>query len=171
MKKCFACGWGNLPTAKFCAECGRNFRVRPRAGMRAQSRPEDRSIGKGACYPHAESIAQWKAMKARKNKASSTAAAIGLSVGVAAILVAWCADSLAEGIGVAFGIIFITLFVAMWFRQVGSKDYYSVTHAQDIHGQHRCIFCGGRGIWRRTPYKTNSTVCSCSTCKTELFFE
>ncbi len=53
---------------------------------------------------------------------------------------------------------------------MNSSIYYSIPWAKDAKG-HRCIFCGNRGIYRSTPYKTNSTICSCSKCRNFLFYE
>lgn len=49
------------------------------------------------------------------------------------------------------------------------NEYNQVINARAIG--HHCIFYGGKGIYRRTIYKTNNTLADCSKCKTNLWVE
>jgi hypothetical protein len=53
-----------------------------------------------------------------------------------------------------------------------SKGYYhAIPGAVDQNGNHRCIWCGARGIWRKTEYKTENVFCRCSKCHGKLWME
>lgn len=70
------------------------------------------------------------------------------------------------------GVIGLVFTVKQLFSSSMRKsEYYSIQGSRFEQGDHRCIHCGGRGIWRRSPYKTQHVVAACSKCKTELFRE
>lgn len=48
-------------------------------------------------------------------------------------------------------------------------DYYSIPGSKDSNGEHRCIHCGHRGIYRHGEYKTNNEHAKCSKCKEHLW--
>ena len=53
-----------------------------------------------------------------------------------------------------------------------SRDaYYTISGSTDAKGEHRCIWCGARGIWRQGEYQGNSTYCRCSKCRQNLWVE
>lgn len=43
-------------------------------------------------------------------------------------------------------------------------EYYLVDGSRDLDGRHQCIWCGGRGVHRRTEYKTTHVVAKCTSC-------
>lgn len=55
--------------------------------------------------------------------------------------------------------------------QLTAKQYYKIKGTENTNGEHQCIFCGNRGIYRSTIYKTNTVQCKCSKCKNNLFNE
>jgi hypothetical protein len=56
-------------------------------------------------------------------------------------------------------------------RWLSPSEYYSFPGARFESGQHRCIFCGAKGIYRRGEYKTNNKYAQCSQCESPLFAE
>lgn len=56
-----------------------------------------------------------------------------------------------------------------WLRS--STLYYEIEGSRDAQGKHRCIKCGGRGIWRKGQYKSNDVYCYCSKCQFGLWKE
>jgi len=50
-------------------------------------------------------------------------------------------------------------------------EYYQVPGSKSEDGEHLCIFCGGRGIYKHTIYQTYSTLADCSKCKKNLWIE
>lgn len=67
----------------------------------------------------------------------------------------------------------IVLFVLLaFFADISSRSqaqYYAAQGTRTADGEHCCYNCGHKGIYKRTPYKTNSTINACSKCKTYLF--
>ncbi len=49
--------------------------------------------------------------------------------------------------------------------------YYQIKGSTDQNGNHRCINCGGRGIWRKGEYKSKDVYCRCSKCQFDLWKE
>lgn len=56
-------------------------------------------------------------------------------------------------------------------RALSKSTYYSLQGANDERGRHRCVFCGGYGIHKRTPYQTQLVINECSKCSAYLFTE
>lgn len=70
----------------------------------------------------------------------------------------------------------IPFIVAWMFSLIGltktennEQEYYSLPNTKNDNGQHQCLFCGHRGIYKSTIYKTNTVVSKCSKCEEELF--
>jgi hypothetical protein len=63
--------------------------------------------------------------------------------------------------------------LVVWFgvnlNAWSESDYYSVPGSRDDDGEHRCIQCGHRGIYRHGEYKTNAEHAECSKCKQPLW--
>lgn len=54
---------------------------------------------------------------------------------------------------------------------LNQKSYYTVPGSRDVHGDHRCLRCGGKGIYRSTQYQTTTTRAVCSKCKLPFWTE
>ncbi|WP_375766935.1 zinc ribbon domain-containing protein [Archangium gephyra] len=160
MKKCFDCGAECQPDARFCPQCGRNFRAAK--GGRGRKPPEAASP-RGGGYPHSESIDAWEELKASKRNRAMWIFAVG--AGLTAVATASVGFEAAPFGGV------LTLIVIMLSMRVSASNYYSIPHSNDAEGEHRCIFCGNRGIWRKGIYRTNDKIANCSKCKAQLFYE
>lgn len=65
----------------------------------------------------------------------------------------------------------ITVFLGIFFGRIRRGEYSALPGARDRDGNHRCVTRGRRGIWRRTVYKTNTTIAACSNCKADLWYE
>lgn len=159
---CPNCNHANPGTAKFCSNCG--------APSSPVLRPIQKAYRGQDHYPHVDGVAAFNSLTSSK--------AHGRLVGYLA-----AAGVPVLGLGVASAVhsstvLFSSLFVGIcaasfvqWLLQVKEREYSELPGARDAQGQHRCVHCGGRGLWKRTPYKTNVTVAACSNCKTELFWE
>lgn len=49
------------------------------------------------------------------------------------------------------------------------RDYYKLPGSRNLKGHHRCIMCGGSGLYRRSGYKSTLEKCRCSKCQAILF--
>lgn len=49
------------------------------------------------------------------------------------------------------------------------REYYSVPGSMDTDGNHRCIFCGNKGIYHHGKYKSYVKYADCSKCKKNLW--
>jgi hypothetical protein len=54
-------------------------------------------------------------------------------------------------------------------QHLSIAEYKSLPGALDAKGKHRCIVCDHHGIYRRTIYKTTTTLAACSKCEAPLW--
>ena len=158
--KCFTCNNIFSQEAKFCLNCGRDLgkplAPQPKQSSSSASRPTN-------AYPHPMSLANWQDMKARKLKNSL------LLVGLALLVpfVIWLVN------GISFVEIIAAFIACTWsvlyVHRVSQKNYYTLPSARDESGEHRCIFCGGRGIYRKGVYNSSTVHSNCSKCQKRLF--
>jgi predicted RNA-binding Zn-ribbon protein involved in translation (DUF1610 family) len=166
MKTCFDCGAEFQPNARFCSQCGRNFRApkvakaaKAAKSVRRQEPPE--AASPRSSYPHDESIEAWEELKASKRNRAKGFFTVGAVLAVAAAVI--------FGLPALIGGVALTIIVLSFTLRMSASDYYSIPHARDAEDEHRCIFCGNRGIWYKGIYRSNAKVANCSKCKEELF--
>lgn len=71
-------------------------------------------------------------------------------------------------------ILFFSFIFATWipiYSKLSPEDYYKFSGTLDNNGNHKCVSCGHKGIYRSKIYRTNIIICKCSKCKYELFCE
>lgn len=158
--KCFNCNATCTQEAKFCLNCGSDL-GRPSAPQIKQSSQFARRPTNS--YPHPGSLAKWREMKARKLKTSFLFVGIALLATFAAVPMSSIDPG---GLLLAFFVCMSIIWIA---HRVSQKNYYALPHARDEDGEHRCIFCGGRGIYRKGVYKSSTVHSNCSKCQKRLF--
>lgn len=179
MANCTQCGTPAKPGDKFCGKCGHQF-----GGANPRRDGQDRRNGS---HQHARPAAILPALQtpsglarfdeiwsSRRQHAKSvrTACLLLSCLGFGAAFVAYQAHSDAA---FAFGIVsFIILAVAARAgagAYMKEADYYSIPGSRDDSGNHRCIRCGNRGIFRKGEYKTANKYANCSKsdCSEPLF--
>lgn len=88
---------------------------------------------------------------------------------------------------IVFAVVFLTLlafFYEAWvivlllsslvffpFLSRGESEYYALPFSRDAQGNHRCVFCGNRGIYRHGEYKSDTKYADCSKCGKNLWTE
>lgn len=171
MKTCFECEAEVPYDAEFCHKCGRRV-----TGVHSYSA----SSGKSRRGPNPDLLAKSKeehtAIRAdilykAKTKAGKTITFFLSSSFVLAML--WAGDSDPDA-GVYFGAFFVILVLSATFmgrnRWLTQEEYYSITGSRNHNGEHRCIFCGNKGIYRQGEYAGNTKYAQCSKCQEPLFF-
>jgi len=71
-------------------------------------------------------------------------------------------------------VIAFVVFTSFWMlfnpnRYLYKTEYYSLPGSTTSLGNHRCLFCGGSGIYRHGKYKSNRLFSDCSQCEHPLF--
>lgn len=183
MSFCPKCGQEAAPAAAFCHACGCDLKQAiPRAGERKPRPPQrqqhrgDRKDGhiRPPHGPNQAGIAAHAALDAkhagkRLKWMIVAVAGIVLAIGSSMAYSAYQNDFV--GILIFIGVVLLIVgSIAMPGERISEEQYQSLPGALTEQG-HRCIFCGGRGIYRHTPYKTNKTLADCSHCKAELWEE
>jgi uncharacterized paraquat-inducible protein A len=77
----------------------------------------------------------------------------------------------ASGPGVAAlvcGVLMLFILIPGTVR-LTEDEYYSLSGSRDSQGNHSCVHCGARGVYRHSPYKTNHTDADCPKCKAALW--
>jgi hypothetical protein len=161
--QCFTCDTVCPPNANFCPSCGRNFR--PRATHQAVAPNESGERRRPNAYPHEASLAQWHALTRSKTTKALLWASPLLALGGLSLWV------IRDWWFVPFVALILSINAFVYMRRVRPAEYYAIPHSSDAQGQHRCIFCGNRGIYKKGEYKTNNTHSHCSKCEELLFSE
>ena len=115
--------------------------------------------------PNNENINKFKETKCNKRKKYLF---INLLISAVAFVFALIAFHEAA---IFVAIVGLILIISALGCQLNNKQYHSLVGTKNESGEHQCVFCGNRGIYRSTPYKTNITECRCSKCKEHLFNE
>lgn len=158
--ECFYCTTAYTPGAAFCSACGRSLRPKEYSSSPPLVNKKNQICGG---YPHPETLDALVAL--RKKRLGQISVLCGLAV------VASAAAAVFFGAIAALFVVVPALGIGFWLYRISSKDYYALPHARDASGNHRCIFCGNKGIYRKGEYKTNNTHRSCSKCQKHLFTE
>ncbi len=172
MPKCVKCKNELSGTESFCQTCGKKVESRtPSANSNV--------VPFEQCYK--ESMAALSVIQKKNEKQSRKAlrrSALTFVIGYIGMAVWFFHKNGIEKFDIsdAIGFAIAAIVIAIIVNSVNSPDkssssfYYSIPWSKDTKG-HRCIYCGNLGIYRRTPYRTNTTICSCSKCGRFLYQE
>ena len=156
--KCFKCEHENTKGSKFCSNCGKDF---------YKKKQVEKETVKTLTYPNAEAI---KLHEARlQEKAYNSTILWSIYIVILFLIFIFSAGSIGAFIlGALFALAFVLPFI-LARKAVTPEYYYSLPGSKNSNGEHTCIFCGNKGIYRSTIYKTTTTVNACSKCKKTLF--
>ena len=158
--ECIDCNTAYTPGAAFCSVCGRSLRPKEHSSSPPLGNQKVQIDGE---YLHSETLDALVAL--RKKRLGQISVLCGLAV------VGSAATAVFFGAIAALFVVMPALGIGFWLYGISSKDYYALPHSRDTSGNHRCIFCGNKGIYRKGEYKTNNTHSSCSKCQKHLFTE
>lgn len=181
MAYCSQCGHKVADDALFCAKCGTGLNdsvklgraEQPRGnGQRKQAKPAGQNEGRQTSCT--EGVDAYRAnMSDRADKRHRGFLVIAVAV-LLALISGFAYLRGLETVGVTGGVgVVLLACIAGWLmpsERLTQHEYAALPGAVGSHG-HQCVFCGGRGIYRHTPYKTNTTLADCSRCKNELWSE
>lgn len=157
--KCFKCNHENTKGSKFCSNCGKHFHKK-------KTQVEKDTI-KSVTYPNEEAVKLHTAKQ--KERAYNSTIIWSIYIVILVLIFIFSAGQImAVVLGGLFSLVFALTF-ALATKTVTPEYYYSLPGSKNLHGEHTCIFCGNRGIYKSTIYKTNITVNACSKCKKPLF--
>lgn len=169
---CYDCDHELPLGASYCSNCGRKIRKRSERLEEEAKRKERRLAEQALCNNGREAYHNY-----RKELADQAANRKPVVWGVFSIFgfIALASYFLNLGLAVV-GIFIVMAIVSLTFfinpnRWLSPAEYYSFTGSRFENGQHRCIFCGAKGIYRQGEYKTNNKYARCSNCESSLFSE
>lgn len=163
MSKCPNCQVAVSPNAKFCQNCGHQAVALREPRRRLSSGSE----GSGA----AEHAALW-AETLNKAKARTRKAFIFFGVSCFLLVLYWMQDpdpSPFNYFMVFYAALALTGVLRGRARWLTRAEYYSLSDSRDESGEHRCVFCGHRGIHTQGEYASNVKYSRCSACQEPLF--
>ena len=141
--------------SKFCMHCGLDFKAE---SARSKNRSDEKSV---FATHRAESMAKLSDILGKQLKNTYIAGGAGLFLAIVG-------GFLFQIGGIVGGIVigYVSYHLATRFT---SNEYYSIPHSKDASGNHRCIYCGNKGVYVQGEYRTNNKHSSCSKCKEHLF--
>lgn len=157
--KCFKCNHENTKGSRFCSNCGKDFHKK-------KTQVEKDTI-KSVTYPNEEAVN----LHAAKQKERAYNSTILWLIYIAIIFLIFIFSGGNIGAFILGSLVALAFILPLILatKNVTSEYYYSLPGSKNLHGEHTCIFCGNRGIYKSTIYKTNITVNACSKCKKPLF--
>lgn len=162
MMHCIKCGGNLSPGARFCGACGAPIDGRATGTwVPAVKTP----VGAAAIA----AIQERKRSVGRAVLSGGGLACAGLVGGT--LVFGRSSDALGAASIVALIVLFAGTAVYCAVTQWSQQDYYSVPGSRDGTGNHRCLWCGNRGIYKHGEYKTNTKYADCSKCGKRLWTE
>jgi len=171
VKDCFECGEEVLSDAEFCHKCGRRVKSKsPQSTLppKAKRGPDEQLIARSKA--ELDDLRLGIAKSAGQNNKQ-----MWLWVGFFSVItfLVFTSSNNLDWYSVIPGLIVVIALTRMAHkdRWLVMKEYYSIGGSIDQNGEHRCIFCGNRGIFRKGEYASETTYAACSKCKSPLFIE
>lgn len=164
MPRCFDCNSEFKSGDAFCSNCGKSLRSKRLSG---ENKPVDNYPQKPKPrFPHDDlSVSMRKQTQDRLDRGLTLAGCIGV-VTFFAIYIGIVSKSW------AFPLIMLAInfFVPAYMinRNRTYHEYYMLPGSK-IDGQHRCIFCGHKGVYKKGEYRTNNVIASCTGCNAFLY--
>jgi hypothetical protein len=167
--KCFDCDADLTPGKRFCGNCGREIRKHNGNGNLRKASGIPRKS-----FPIPEAMIALKAWEAAKeDQHTKLMRKLRIIAGIIMLvsgIYCWSQNGDATA-GVIFAAGALLLLFSLWACSLVRSEhvYYAFPGSRGANGEHQCIFCGGRGVHKRTPYQTNSTIANCSKCRENLW--
>lgn len=165
---CFKCQAENVDSANFCSNCGRQFNSKT-SGV---ERKKPRAVQDGLSKADMDGLS--KIRLNRKVRAISAGLVGFVFAGGMMIYLLNAEKTIIKESPILMGLpvlIFAVLvfLLLLYCRQISRAEYESLPGAIGTDGQHRCIFCGHRGIYRHGQYRSNQVWNDCSMCGRTLY--
>lgn len=154
--ECFKCHAESSNGSKFCSNCGKSFQntvVRGESDTSTNSKKE--------AWSHPESIAAYKSIK--NGKLNTNLILYGVTILSMIIF-----SEFGLLVYTFSGLLVLAFFMYNLSYDLNSTEYYSIKYSK-VDGQHRCIYCGNKGIYKSTVYKEGTLISKCSSCQKFLF--
>jgi ribosomal protein L37AE/L43A len=154
--KCFDCNHENEKGSKFCSNCGKSFKPKNNSNKDSHAYPNQNAI-----KMHADRL---------QERANSPFKMIVLYA-VTLIFMLFVTSGNLKFFAISaivLGLLCLTLYFKIK-KAVVEDFYYTIPSSKDEQGNHRCIFCGNKGIHKSTIYRTSITVNTCTKCRKQLF--
>lgn len=162
---CTNCDTSLAPEAQFCSKCGepadrRQSRQQPKhRHQRAEGSPE------GQARYAAEIAKKEAATRSMKSKwRAFLIVALAVMAGLGFLL-----DTANVALPCVIAFVLILLSFGAVNERLTEEEYYALPGSRDSSGEHSCIHCGHRGVYRHSPYRTSHTDADCSKCKKPLW--
>lgn len=160
--ECFKCHHENQKDSKFCSKCGKGFQ-----------RKTDKKEIISSHYPQKEALNFLKSIEEKKQKTYVKLCGgflISIILSGSLMFITDHLEYMTFYIYFTIFLMIISLLLNSKLKKLSDNEYYTIPTSQDNDGQHHCIFCGNKGIYKNTIYKTNTTINSCSKCKEVLYY-
>lgn len=169
---CYDCD-NELPLgASFCSNCGRQIRKRSERLDEHAKRKEQRLAEQAITNAGREAYENYRKELARRAaRRNPVTWGLFLIFALTAIIKYFLSEDTTIATIFAVMAVLSAFFSINPNRWLSTEEYYSLPGSRFDNGQHRCIFCGAKGVYRKGEYRTNNTYAKCSKCEHHLFIE
>jgi hypothetical protein len=164
---CFKCEHVNETGSKFCSNCGKNFQNKKPHNKVATEHNGQSNTAKNSTYPDETAIQMYEARL--KEKVFKPINIWIFTFILLVITFVFCGGQLLPFVFFGTVTLLFPIMALSATKIVTEEFYYTIPTSKDIHDQHHCIFCGHKGIYKSTIYRTSTVVSTCSKCKKKLF--
>jgi predicted RNA-binding Zn-ribbon protein involved in translation (DUF1610 family) len=176
LMECFSCGTPFDKGVNFCGKCGRDMRpkqIRERHQGNARASAAAMPAGADAATIEARRAALEVDINARLNAIKSANLKRNfIVVGIFGVVVQLVGFAIHVGLIFNFVMLFVTFIAGTWacaMRHPSKNQYYTLPGSKTANGEHRCAFCGNKGIYKHGAYKDSRTFYDCSKCEQLLY--
>lgn len=164
---CITCDYPLPAKAKYCPSCGSQSQSSANRRDRTPREPLPPRVSPEAQARYAElmqkKLVRAKALRRLGRIIFFTVAALG-----ATAFALFKHDIFAVPVLIG-GVLFLFTWLGKPDVRLTEAEYYGLPATRDAHGEHRCVHCGHRGVYRHSPYRSSHTDADCSKCKGALW--
>lgn len=154
--KCWDCEKEINKSMSFCSNCGKSLK------------PKSKEVAKNEiAFNNADSIVQMNSILNKKRKNNFILLGVATIIFLIALYNYFGQYSLYF---IAFGYFMIAVLL-LKPPVLNENQYVSLPNSKNNQGQHQCIFCSNKGIWKSTIYKTSVIEHKCSKCHKVLYHQ
>lgn len=166
MAKCFDCNHDFKPGSAFCSNCGRSLKPKTKNPNARENSGRDYAPAPKPRFPHDDlsvTIRQQEHKRARM--------AFWALCGIAPFTIYFIVMGYLHKDWLMAGILFIVNLGLPIYIVERRRTYaeYLALPGSELGGNHHCVFCGHKGVYKKGQYKSDVVTATCTGCNAFLY--